>query len=419
MSSLRLLRENDAVRKLWAAQAISVAGDWLSTVALMSLIYIGSGSSLRVGLALVASTLPALVLSPWVGQLADNLDEKQLLIAADLARAALAIALALFSDSFWAIIILKAGFSIATGLFTPARQRLLLRIVAGDELLAANSLTSTTWGIMAVVGASVGGVLADAMSPFTLFALDAATFLASAWFLVRMTVRNRPKSDAGRPIRGDSVVRQAFHHIVRQPVVSLVVLSGCSWGAVGGAYLVLLTIYGAEVYDAGSFGIGFLHGIQGLGIAVGGLLAATLAHRTRIPALAMFSISYTGQALAFVVFLSTDNLVAGGAALLLMRVLSGVVIPLDSTLLQQHTPSNLIGKVVALHTAVYGSLMQVSIFLAGLLVEHYPADLVGYGFAGIGLAGSAGCLVFVLRPGGLVRLAGPKGIHVAVNRRAS
>lgn len=377
-SMVALLRGFPAMRRLWGAQVVSVTGDWLATVALSTAVYLHSGSALRVALVLVAGTLPALVASPWLGRLADRRDERGLMIAADLARAVAGVGLALCLDHFAALLLLRACFALAGGLFTPARQRILTRLVPPRALLGANALGSVTHGLMAVAGAALGGLLTASVGAEVALALDAATFAASAWLLRALPRREAPEAPPGPTPR----LLDGLRAVRRTPVVRRVVLAGVSWGFVGGALQVLVTIYGLDVFSAGAAGLGALHAVQGLGMVLGGALVGSLAPGRP---LRVFVIAYVGQAAAFALFVCTGDLLTGCVALFAMRVCGGVVVPLDATLLQRHAPRGALGQVLALHGAVYGGVMQLSMALAGALMRSLSPTAVGLGFAAVGL----------------------------------
>ncbi|MDX8365992.1 hypothetical protein SLH52_12470 [Cytobacillus sp. IB215665] len=68
------------------------------------------------------------------------------------------------------------------------------------------------------------------------------------------------------------------------------------------------------------------------------------------------------------------------SALLFMRIAGGVIIPLDTTLIQMNTPNDKIGKVFSLHYSLFGALIQFSMFFAGILLEFIPTNIIGTSF---------------------------------------
>ena len=83
----QLLRSNANFRNLWYGQIISLLGDWFSLIGSATLIARLSGSGLAVGGLFIARTLPAFVLSPVTGVIADRFNRRMLLILSDVLRA--------------------------------------------------------------------------------------------------------------------------------------------------------------------------------------------------------------------------------------------------------------------------------------------------------------------------------------------
>lgn len=60
-----------------------------------------------------------------------------------------------------------------------------------------------------------------------------------------------------------------------------------------------------------------------------------------------------------------------------MRIAGGIIVPLDTTLLQMYTEENMIGKVFSFHYSIYGSLIQLSMFIIGWLLETLSPQVIG------------------------------------------
>ena len=87
-----LVRHNGDFRRLYLARLISFAGDWFLVIPLLGLVYEASGSPLAASAVLAAQTLPALLLAPVTGVVADRFDRKKILVIS-VARAALVLSL--------------------------------------------------------------------------------------------------------------------------------------------------------------------------------------------------------------------------------------------------------------------------------------------------------------------------------------
>ena len=197
---------------LWIGQFISQLGDALLSSVLvffvLSLSPAGTGGT-RSGLVQLAATLPFLLFSPLSGLLADRLDRRRLMLASDLARAAVLFAVPLLWHAGllnWAVLA-GAAFLVSTfsTAFAPARDALLPDLAAGESLVRVNSLlqTSVQFAMVAgmLVAAAVLGVAGgtehtDQRTMALLIGADGAALLGSfacVW-LIRPPPTVRPPS---------------------------------------------------------------------------------------------------------------------------------------------------------------------------------------------------------------------------------
>src|ERR1700728_1733960 len=94
-SYLRLVRGNRNFRRLWLAQIVSEIGDWFYTLSIYTLLLQLTGHAGSVALALVLQVLPQTFVGPTAGVVNDSLRRKHVMIAADLVRVAVVLAMLL------------------------------------------------------------------------------------------------------------------------------------------------------------------------------------------------------------------------------------------------------------------------------------------------------------------------------------
>lgn len=90
-----------------------------------------------------------------------------------------------------------------------------------------------------------------------------------------------------------------------------------------------------------------------------------------------FGWAYLLQGIFFLGFILSDQLIIGIITLLCMRIAGGIIVPLDTTLLQMYTEENMIGKVFSFHYSIYGSLIQLSMFITGWFLEILSPQVIG------------------------------------------
>src|SRR5579872_6143690 len=94
-SYVRLLRSNRNFRRLWMAQIISEIGDWFYTLSIYTLLLQMTGRASSVALALVLQVLPQTFAGPTAGVVNDRLKRKHVMIAADIVRCLVVLAMLL------------------------------------------------------------------------------------------------------------------------------------------------------------------------------------------------------------------------------------------------------------------------------------------------------------------------------------
>jgi predicted MFS family arabinose efflux permease len=270
------LRTRD-LRLLLSGLAASQAGDWLYNLALLALVYERTGSSAWVGIATGARVLPMVVLAPLAGVLADRLDRRPLLIGSDLARAACMAALAAVAVTGAPIVLVPilAAMSTAAGAAYPsAVVAIVPRLVADEQLPAANAARVGITHVCVVAGPAIGAVLLLLGSAAVAFAVNGVTFLIGA-AVVAALPRDALRRAGGAPAGNvRSEVAAGWHglrsHRDTLPVVGAEVLASALYGA-----LTVLFVLLADRLDLGPGGYGYLLSAA----ALGGVMAAGAAHR--------------------------------------------------------------------------------------------------------------------------------------------
>lgn len=207
---MRRLLARRGFRSLLIGQGISALGDWMVTVALMVIVLDLTGSSTAVGGMLVLRLLPAMVAGPLATRLAHRWPRRRTMLAADIARAAVVLAIPLVVAAWW--VYLWAFVLEVLGLvFLPARDASVPDLAGEEDLPLANGLVlASSYGTiplgaaafagLAALGGhrSGGGLLAD--RPYLLvFAADAVTFLVSYGFIRTLRELDEPVGRESTP----------------------------------------------------------------------------------------------------------------------------------------------------------------------------------------------------------------------------
>ena len=187
-------------RRLLASLAVSSLGDWLYNVALLAFVFERTGSPTWLAVTTAVRVLPIVVLGPVGGVLADRYDRRRLIIASDLVRAALMVALAAVVAFGLPVVLaplLAAAATLVSSVHPPAVAASTPRLVDADALQRANAARAAIGQAAIVAGPALGAGVLAVSSPAVAILANAATFLISA-----VLVATIPGGPAFRPSRG-------------------------------------------------------------------------------------------------------------------------------------------------------------------------------------------------------------------------
>lgn len=399
---IQLLRSNHDFRNLFVGQLVSQTGDWFNSVALFTLLLSLTGSGEAVGYILIIKLLPSFFAGPLAGVVADRFNRKTIMIVADIVRGILVLGFLLVQrpEQVWIVYALAALEVVVSTFFEPAKSAAIPNIVSREELISANALSSASWSITLALGAGLGGVVTDVFGRNTAFVVDSMTFFVSAAYIARVHLRHStPKpARAARLSFADAIgvtdLIEGARYLRANPRVMALLLVKSGWG-LGGGVLLLLTIYGKQIFPIGRDGaasIGLLYAARGLGALIGPLIAGVItsgAPRTMRQAI---SVAFFVSTAFYLLFAYAPVLAV--ALICVVGAHSGGSIQwvFSTTLLQMTVPDRFLGRVFALEMALLTLTMSVSTFVTGLGVD-YPglgarrmATVLGLAFAvpGIG-----------------------------------
>ncbi len=280
-------------RRLWIATSLSSLGDWLSLVALASLAstLAGPGAAAQysaVGGVWLSSLLPALVLGPLAGAVADRLDRRINMIVGDVLRAVLYLTIPLdlsihFANTLTWVYVVQFVASCVSLFWTPAKDASIPNLVAPDRLEEANQYSLfTTFGTAPIAGIvfSLLSLVSRALeglshyfstNPVNLaLYFNAVTFVVSA--LTIYALREIPKRQFSSHISAPAVARiiwEGWRFIGRTPVVRGLVIGMVGAFAAAGVVVGLGQPYITHTLHGGNAGWGVVFAAIFVGLAGG------------------------------------------------------------------------------------------------------------------------------------------------------
>ncbi|MGD0712817.1 MAG: MFS transporter [Gaiellaceae bacterium] len=391
------LRRSPAFRRLWLAQAVSFIGSEVGYVALSYQVYALTGSTLDVGLLALAQLVPLLTLTLVGGAFADVFDRRRLMLLQQsgmIVGAAIALAnAALPHPQVWPCFLCTLVDACAFSFGIGAQGALLPRLVADDQLAAANNLNSLISSLGAVAGPALAGVIIGTAGLTTAYAIDTVTFfatLAAVWRLPPL----KPAAEESRPsVRS---VIDGFRYIRSQPVIlgfMLVDTNAMIFGMPTALFPALAT---HRFHDPSL--VGYLYSATSAGALAASALGGWANHVRRQGLVVTVAAAIWGAAIAAFGFadrlwLALLLLAIGGGADLVSAVLRG-------TMLLQLTPDSLRGRLNGIEFAQVAAAPSLGNLRAGALasVTSIRASVVSGGVACV-----AGCALLALAFPALIR----------------
>ena len=411
LADITPLRQSPAFRRLWWGQGLSSIGGQLTTMAVALEVYDLTGSTFMVGLLGVFALVPLVVLGLYGGSLIDNHDRRVVALIATSVMWAATVGLAVEAwchlENVWVLYIMVAIQSGAGAINMPARTAILPRLVDRDLLPAANALNSATWTVAMMVGPLIGAWLVDAFGYRVAYTIDAVSFAAAAYALLRLPpmVPERTDDPADKPVRGWRSVVDGFVFLATRPNVRMTFFMDLV-AMILAQPVALFPAIAVEMIGGGKTTAGWLTAFLAFGSVLALVFSGPLGKVRRQGLVVAVMVAGWGLGiLGFGVVLLTVGATRPDHVILWALLLSGVCLAFagacDSissvfrnTILQAATPDHLRGRLQGIFTVTVAGGPNLGKTLSGAMARGFT----GISPAPIGLAalvGGAACIIGV------------------------
>ncbi len=372
--------------RILAAQALSSVGTSMSTVALAFMVYELTGSMLQMGGVMAISTFPLVVTSFIGGALLDRFSAKNVMVLADVIRAALIFSMPFLAErAVWLIYLVSALVGVCSALFNPGQIKLVGELVEGEQLVKANSYLSVSRDGAELMGYLAGGVLVTYVGYTLTFMFDSASYLLSGLFLFGLPKALPRMGPAPRLAPLIAEAPKVLGRLWRQPGLRVNLLL-----ATFGLTAVMMSVpnsYGLalDVFDRGAAGLAVLEVLTASGLIVGGLIFSRLLLRGDKNRYVAFSLVAMGICLVAVSF---SDLFYLSVALMGLAGIANVGTSVPSITMFQQTPGMADkGRLIAVRAGFGQMGMTAGFLIGGVLGETLGITrlFLVAGVAGIGL----------------------------------
>lgn len=339
------------------------------------------------GMVGLAQFIPMLLLTLFVGQIADRYDRRRIVYLSLVIEALTAVFLLIGSINGWLgreeILLAAALIGACRAFEGPTANALLPQIVSRHVLPRAVSMSTTAIQTALILGPSIGGLLLGFGASLVYFVAAVALMLSALFtYIVKVKqVRNR---------KGATVSLRSFfsglEYVRSKPIIFGAISLDLFVVLLGGA-TALMPIFAQDILQTGPWGLGLLRAAPAVGAII---VSAVLAFypleksvgKTLFGAIAVYGV-------ATMVFALSSNLALSLLALMVIGGSDVISMVIRSSLVQLQTPDELRGRVNAVNSLFTGTSFQLGEFESGVLagfVGAVPAVLIG-GIGSILVAG--------------------------------
>jgi MFS family permease len=398
--TLKTILRHKPFRTLWMAQFVSIFGDFLALFAVINYITFRlHGNAVQVTSVMILYMLPLAFITPVAGVFVDHWNVKRVMIASDLVRAGLIVAL-VFAHSATQISAILFAISLVSSFFMPAQSVTVRTVVPMEGLLAANALMSQAFYVVRLASPLIAGALVASLTEKSCYYLDSASFVFSALMIAGLTILRPARAQSEKTVKSltrDFLAGNKF--IFTHAGLAFVFLAMASAMFVMSCFTPLISIYIRDSLSAGTKLFAIISGMVGVGLISGTMLVTRLVK----------SHSKAHVVLNGLLTLGIGAALLGGFHNIPMATLSTftigfaiafVIVPAQ-TLYQLETPHEMVGRVSSSFMSLITFSQLLGLLLSGYLAQPQrlgirPLFIVSAG--ALGLLAAFGYLMMRSRP---------------------
>ncbi|MBN2711194.1 MAG: MFS transporter [Planctomycetes bacterium] len=362
-------------RLFFWGRSVSMIGTWMQRTALLWLVGTMYDdlriASFWLGVVGFSGQIPALVLTPLAGGLADRCNRHRVIIITQILAMLQAFTLAglAFSGAveIWQVIALSVCLGAINAFDIPMRQAFISEMVDDPEDMGnAIALNSSMVNVGRLLGPAFGGMLAAISGPGICFLVNGLSFLAVIISLLMMRIKSREVAASQR--RMYHHLAEGFRYTFKFPPICAIILIMSLVSISGIPYASLLPVFAGHVLDCGPKGYGLFVSGVGLGALGGGIYLASrpsVLGLGRIIALAplLFGCALVAfsQSRSFTLSLMVTPLLGLGQMLLMAS---------GNTVLQTIVDEDKRGRVMSLYALSFMGMVPLGNLIAGLVARY-------------------------------------------------
>ncbi len=363
---IKLFRNNPIFLRFWIATIASELASRMHSLILIWIIYKWTNSALFVGVAMVAASLPAVLISPYAGSLIDRHNKVTIMMLADFSRLIIVL---IFSylyyinvlDTKW-LVLGTIFISLASAFFNPASYAILPTLVHEDEITQANAIGQISGSASSVIGPLFGSALIATLGVTKAFMGAGVLFLISVLFLLNIKDITYTVKKISTPILED--IKAGFQLVKRYAIVHKMILKM----AIVNFFFSSLTIIVPIMAKADVKEIAYLMSAIGAGMLAGSLFLSSV--KLKLKPNIILSATFVAIGGAFIAAGFTPQLIPLLIEMFIMGFMLNIFNITLIAIYQIRLPRASLGKIMSLIIAVSLSLQPISYGVVGAIIGY-------------------------------------------------
>ena len=350
---------------LWTGQLISTMGSALTSIAASIYIFRLTDSALSVGLMLMATAAPSLLVGLFAGVFVDRYNRKTIMITADVIRAGLILLVPILAplNVIWLYVIVMLISAIGQ-FFDPAHESVLPEVASDEELASANSLIAISGFGSTAVGFAAAGLIATAANLNWAFYFDALSFILSGLCIFLLRIKHTQTEEETSVAVVIQNLRAGVRQVLDTPILrSLFSVQSLLLVAFGLSNALLLP-FTLRALNASEFEFGLQEGLTSLGFVFGSLLMAKIFDR--LNAGAWLAVSYLAMAILGIIYSFLHSIVLAIVIVTISGFFNAPASIGRRLIVQRNTPREMRGRVSSVFFVTRDILFLVGMSAAGL-----------------------------------------------------
>lgn len=369
------------------ANTISRFGDAIDAIAYGWMVYILTGSKLLLGTLLAVNALPNIILGPFAGVLADRFNKKKLIILSYTVRGIIVLITAFLYKYELLRPVHLFIFTIANStmetIMSPATISILPAMIKKEDMLSANSVSSSIYRLFELIGTGVAGIFIGLLGIWGAILIDSITFFSAALLMTLIAYNHIKIEDEGLNVKSYlRDLKEGFMYLKNNYIIRLTIIMFAAINFCLSPINVLMTVFAKDILKGGPEVLSLMGMAFAIGSILGGLLMGIIGSRYKISTLLIFGMLLFG--IDYALLSIPGHIIVGNLASIItassMFLIFGLLIPVMvspiTTYIMTNTKQELLGRIAAFIMMINYCAIPLGTSITGIATQYISVPII-------------------------------------------